>query len=71
MIELTDAERQAVKDGQTICIQPAEIGKRVVLLLEDQYEKLLQDGDYYRRLQEGWQNLAYGGLALSSDNDEP
>lgn len=73
MIELTEEQRQAVMHGQTVHMQPAEIGKSVVLLLEEQYDNLrqmLDEEQEDRKLQKGWQKLAFRGLALSQD-DEP
>jgi hypothetical protein len=73
MIELTEEQRRAVMSGETVRIQAAEIGKNVVLLLEEEYEKLRQlllEEQEDRKLQEAWQKLAYRGLALSLD-DEP
>jgi hypothetical protein len=73
MIELTEEQRQAVMSGEIARVQPAEIGKIVVVLLEEQYEKLqalLEDERKDRIVQNGWQKLAYRGLALSLD-DEP
>ena len=72
MIELTEGQRQAVINGETVRLQPAEIGKNVVLLLEDQYEelrRLLREDQEDRTLQDGWQTLAYRGLALARDDD--
>jgi hypothetical protein len=72
MIELTDGQWQAVINGETVHLQPAEIGKNVVLLLEDQYEELrrrLRENEEDQILQEGWQKLAYRGLALAQDDD--
>jgi hypothetical protein len=69
MIELTEQQRQAVLSGQTVRVQ--ETGRTLVLLLEEEYEKmraLLEEERADRRVQEGWQKLAYRGLALS---DEP
>jgi hypothetical protein len=72
MIELTAEQRQAVMNGEPVRIQPAEIGKSVVLLLEEQYQKLqelLEEEQEDRKVQRGWQTLAYRGLALSLDDD--
>jgi len=73
MIELSESQRQAVISGETVRMLPAEIGKGVVLLLEEEYDKLrqlLDEEQADRKLQDGWQKLAYRGLALSLD-DEP
>ena len=46
MIELTEQQRQAVKDGEAIRVAAPEIGEDVVLLRATQYEslrELLQD----------------------------
>jgi hypothetical protein len=69
MIELTEDQRQAIISGETVRVQPPEIGRNVVLLLEEQYDKLreLQEEEADRTLQEGWQKLAYRGLALEDD----
>jgi len=72
MIELTAEQREAVMSGATVRIQPAEISKNVVLLLEEQYEKLRQQLDedqQDRKVQDGWQKLAFRGLALSLDEE--
>ncbi len=71
MIELTEQQRQAVLNGETVRVQPAEIGKNLVVLLEEEYEKLralVEDEEQDRKMQESWQKLAYRGLALSSDD---
>jgi hypothetical protein len=70
MIELTPEQQQAVIRGEIVRLQPAEIGKNVVLLLEEQYQQLkalLEEEQEDRRVQQGWQQLAYRGLALSLD----
>lgn len=72
MIELSEQQRQAVMSGEAVCIQPADIGKNVILLLEEEYEKLrelLKEEQEDRKLQEGWQKLVYRGLAISLDDD--
>ena len=46
MIELTEQQRQAVKDGETIRLAAPEIGEDVVLLSAAKYEsmrELLED----------------------------
>jgi hypothetical protein len=40
MIELTEQERQAVKNGQAVRIAAPEIGEDVVLLSATQYENM-------------------------------
>ena len=73
MIQLTAEERQAVMNGKPVRLQAAEIGKNVVLLLEEEYDRLrqlLEEEKEDRLLQDGWQKLAFRGLALSED-DEP
>ncbi len=70
MIELSDEERNAVMRGKAVCIKPSDIGKNVVLLLEEQYEKLQELAEEERadrKVQDGWQKLALRGLALSRE----
>jgi hypothetical protein len=40
MIELTEQQRQAVKNGEAIRVAASEIGEDVVLLRASQYERL-------------------------------
>ena len=40
MIELTEEQRQAVKNGEAVRLPSAEIGEDVVLLRATQYEKI-------------------------------
>jgi hypothetical protein len=70
MIELTEEQRQAVRTGEPVRLLPPEIGRNVVMLLEEQYEKLRaawEEEQADRKLQAGWQKLAYRGLALDEE----
>ena len=40
MIELTEQQRQAVKNGEAVQIMAPDIGEDIVLLTAKQYEKL-------------------------------
>jgi hypothetical protein len=53
MIELTEAQRQAVLNGEAVRLSLPGVSGNLVLLREDQYEKLreLQDDE---ALQEAW-----------------
>ncbi len=70
MIELTAEQRQALMSGEMVRIPAAEMGKNVVLLLEEQFQKfldMLEEEQEDRKVQEGWQKLAYRGITLSLD----
>jgi hypothetical protein len=69
MIELTDQQQQEVKNGQPLRIKLVEFDKPVVLLLEEEYEKLVHEDEEDRKVQEGWQKLVYRGLAMEMDKE--
>jgi hypothetical protein len=73
MLELTAEQRQAILSGETVRMEAPEIGKNIVVLLEERFQKLqdsLAEEQEDQNLQRGWQKLAYRGLALSLE-DEP
>jgi hypothetical protein len=42
MIELTEQQRQAIRDGEPIELTPTEIGRKIVLLRADAFEEVLE-----------------------------
>ena len=40
MIELTEQQRQAVRDGEAVRVNAPELGEEVVLLIATQYQNL-------------------------------
>jgi hypothetical protein len=42
MIELTEHQRQAIRDGDPVELTPTEIGRKIVLLRADAFEEVLE-----------------------------
>jgi len=51
MIELTERQREAVKNGQAIRVAAPEIGQEVVVLIASQYEIMRESLDDRREQQ--------------------
>jgi hypothetical protein len=73
MLELTEPQRQAVEaGGEPPTLVDAKTQTAYVLIRKDLYERVreLLEEEEDRKVQAGWQKLAYRGIALSQD-DEP
>jgi len=71
-IELTPEQKEAVRHGEAVEVQDPETGKGMVLLLADEYHKLIQiareEAEDYK-FQQGWIKLAQRAVAQAL-NDE-
>ena len=71
MIVLTEEQRQVIISGKPVRVPAPEIGRDVVLLTADTFEKIqaLLEDEEDRLLQAGWQQLAQKGVALSLEEE--
>ena len=73
MIELTEEQRQAVAQAgdEPATIVDAKTQIAYVLVRKSLYERVreLLEDEQDRKVQEGWQKLAYRGIALSLEDD--
>jgi hypothetical protein len=71
-IQLTDAQREAVKNGEAVHIPAPEAGGDVVLLRAEQYQRLreLLEDDQDRKTREAWLQASHEG-AVSWMKENP